>query len=43
MLQATDYNYPLLAWATQWPQVAIIYEHQDVVSLMKYNITLTKG
>lgn len=38
MLQATDYNYPLLAWNPNGLELAIIYEHRDVVSLMKYNI-----
>ena len=37
-LQATDYNYPLLAWNPNGLELAIIYEHRDIVSLMKYNI-----
>ncbi len=38
VLQATDYNYPLLAWNPNGLELAIIIEHRDVVSLMKYNI-----
>ena len=38
VLQATDYNYPLLAWNPNGLEIAIIYEHRDLVSLMKYNI-----
>ena len=38
MLQATDYNYPLLAWNPNGLELAVIYEHRDLVSLIKYNI-----
>ncbi len=37
-IQATDYNYPLLAWNPNNFELAIIYEHHDLVSLKMYNI-----
>lgn len=32
-IQATDYNYPILAWNPNAKQLAIIYERRDVVKL----------
>ncbi len=37
-IQATDYNYPLMAWNPNNLELAIIYEHRDLISLKKYNI-----
>jgi len=36
--QATDYNYPLLAWHPQKAELTIIYEHRDLTRLQRYNI-----
>ncbi len=40
-IQATDYNYPLLAWNPNNQELAILYERRDVPKLLRYNI-LTK-
>ncbi len=40
-IQATDYNYPLIAWSPTNMELAIIYEQRDVIKLLRYNI-LTK-
>jgi hypothetical protein len=40
-IQATDYNYPLLAWSPSNMELAVLYERRDVPKLMRYNI-LTK-
>lgn len=40
-IQATDYNYPLIAWSPTNMELAIVYEQRDVVKLLKYNV-LTK-
>ena len=32
VLQATDYNYPLLAWNPNGLELAVVYEHRDLVS-----------
>jgi hypothetical protein len=40
-IQATDYNYPLLAWSPTNSELAIMYERRDIVKLLRYNI-LTK-
>ena len=36
--QATDYNYPLLAWNPSGQQVAILYEKRDVPRLMIHDL-----
>ncbi|MCP3929386.1 MAG: hypothetical protein GY705_09835 [Bacteroidetes bacterium] len=36
--QATDYNYPLLAWHPSGFEIAVIYEKRDVVKLMLYDL-----
>ncbi|MCB0570318.1 MAG: hypothetical protein KDC66_11165 [Phaeodactylibacter sp.] len=36
--QATDYNYPLLAWNPSGQQVAILYEQRDVPKLLVYDL-----
>jgi len=38
VFQETDYNYPVLAWHPTKPEISILYEHRDVIKLMKYNI-----
>ncbi|MBI5915944.1 MAG: hypothetical protein HY842_11240 [Bacteroidetes bacterium] len=40
-IQATDYNYPLLAWSPTNMELAIMYERRDVVKLLRFNV-LTK-
>ncbi len=40
-IQATDYNYPLLAWNPSGFEIAIIYEERDVIKFLKYD-TQTK-
>jgi hypothetical protein len=40
--QATDYNYPLLAWNPSGQQLAILYERRDVPKLMLYDILAEK-
>lgn len=40
--QATDYNYPLLAWNPSGLEVAIVYEKRDVIKLSTYDITTKK-
>ena len=36
--QATDYNYPLLAWSPSGQQLAVLYEKRDIPKLMLYDI-----
>ncbi|MCH2084737.1 MAG: hypothetical protein MK226_20295 [Saprospiraceae bacterium] len=36
--QATDYNYPLLAWNPNNRQVAILYERRDIIQLALYDV-----
>ena len=36
--QATDYNYPLIAWSPGGLELCIIYERRDVIKILKYNI-----
>ena len=40
-IQATDYNYPLIAWNPNNMELAVLYEKRDVPKLLLYNI-LTK-
>lgn len=40
--QATDYNYPLLAWSPSGTEIAILYEKRDVIKLMTYDIFTKK-
>ena len=40
--QATDYNYPLLAWSPSGLEISMVYEKQDVIRLMKYDIMTKK-
>lgn len=41
--QATDYNYPLLAWNPNGQEIAIMYEKRDVAKLMLYDATTGKS
>lgn len=36
-LQATDYNYPLLAWNPNNMEIAVIFEKRDVINLLRYD------
>ena len=38
VFQATDYNYPLLAWNPSGFELAIMWEKQDVIQLSKYDL-----
>jgi len=40
LFQETDFNYPLLAWHPTKPEISWVYEHRDIIRLVKYN-TLT--
>ncbi|RME07771.1 MAG: hypothetical protein D6816_06300, partial [Bacteroidetes bacterium] len=40
-IQATDYNYPLIAWNPNNMELAVLYEKRDVPKLLLYNV-LTK-
>ena len=41
-LQATDYNYPLLAWNPDNQRLGVLYERRDVLHLATYDITTKK-
>ncbi|MFN8339530.1 MAG: WD40 repeat domain-containing protein [Saprospiraceae bacterium] len=36
--QETDYNYPLLAWHPDKKEISIVYEHRDIIQLIKYHV-----
>ena len=36
--QATDYNYPLLAWNPDNQRLSVVYERRDVVKILDYNL-----
>lgn len=38
VFQATDYNYPLLAWNPSSFELALMWEKQDVIQLSKYDL-----
>jgi hypothetical protein len=40
--QATDYNYPILAWSPNNVELAVLYERRDQPKLMLYNTTTKK-
>ncbi|MEM0994519.1 MAG: hypothetical protein AAGI49_15875, partial [Bacteroidota bacterium] len=40
--QATDYNYPLLAWSPTSFELSILYEKQDLARLIRYDINTKK-
>ena len=35
--QATDYNYPLLAWNPDNQRISVVFEKRDVIKLLNYN------
>ncbi|RMF23347.1 MAG: hypothetical protein D6765_13210, partial [Bacteroidetes bacterium] len=37
-IQATDYNYPLIAWNPSGLELGVIYERRDVVKFLRYDI-----
>jgi hypothetical protein len=37
-IQATDYNYPLIAWHPGGQQLSILYEKRDVIYLLQYDL-----
>ena len=41
--QATDYNYPILAWNPDNQRIAIVYERRDVVKLLDYDLKTKKS
>ena len=41
-LQATDYNYPLLAWNPDNQRLGVLYERRDVLHLATYDLTTKK-
>ncbi len=43
VFQATDYNYPLVAWNPNGREVAIIYERRDVIKLHRVNLDTKKA
>lgn len=40
--QATDYNYPLLAWNPNNLELSIVYEKRDVIYLLRYDVNTQK-
>jgi hypothetical protein len=36
--QATDYNYPLVAWNSDNQRLFVVYEKRDVVKILDYNV-----
>ncbi|MEN0003805.1 MAG: hypothetical protein AAF798_06665 [Bacteroidota bacterium] len=36
--QATDYNYPMVAWNTNNSEIGIIYERRDVIKMKTYDV-----
>ncbi len=37
-IQATDYNYPLLAWSPNNQELAVLFEKRDQPKLLRYNV-----
>ncbi len=40
--QATDYNYPLVAWSPSGLEIAMVYEKRDVIKFMRYDVMTKK-
>ncbi len=40
--QATDYEYPLVAWSPNNQDIAVVYERRDVLKLLMYNTQTEK-
>jgi len=38
VFQETDFNYPILAWHPSKPEISFVYEHKDVIKLVKYRL-----
>ena len=36
--QATDYNYPLLAWSPNNQEIAVMFERRDIIKYMAYDV-----
>lgn len=43
IFQATDYNYPILAWTADNQSLAVVFEKRDVLKLLMYDIEKSKG
>ena len=43
LFQATDYNYPLLAWTADNQSLSVVFEKRDVLKLMMYNVENDKS
>jgi len=43
IFQATDYNYPLLAWSPNGAVLAVIYEKRDEIKILLYNTSGEKS
>ncbi len=41
--QATDYNYPLIAWNPNGREIAVIYERRDVIKLHRVSLDTKKA
>lgn len=39
IFQATDYNYPLIAWHPNRNELSILYEHRDILMFRRYNLS----
>lgn len=39
IFQETDFNYPLIAWHPEKEEMTYVYEHRDVLHLVRYNVT----
>jgi hypothetical protein len=42
-IQATDYNYPLLAWNQNNNELSVLYEFRDNIRLMQYDLKTQKS
>lgn len=41
-IQATDFNYPIIAWKPNGEELSVIYEQRDIIKFYTYNITTKK-
>ncbi|MEL6865559.1 MAG: hypothetical protein AAFP19_14125 [Bacteroidota bacterium] len=41
--QATDYNYPMIAWSPNNQELTIIYERRDIIKTMRYDLNTGDG
>ncbi|MBR9922935.1 MAG: hypothetical protein GYB31_19080 [Bacteroidetes bacterium] len=42
-LQATDYNYPILAWSPSGQELAVLYEKRDIIYLERHDLLTGKS